>query len=202
MKKLSTIALSLSLFLAAVPVLAAPAGTFTRVDETTVRASVTGGAANGHFAFLCCNAGYAACTEPTSWEDIVNLDGSGNGSDDDVFSEIYNSCHTLLGYDYIRYRMMLSGYEPDGNLDVGLTTWEVPSSSFSATLAAGYSTAFGDFSTEYGPIVITIIGIVAGLFGLKLCFALLTRYVRGKNKIIHLKRNRRGDWERQEDIKL
>ena len=47
-------------------------------------------------------------------------------------------------------------------------------------LAAGLSSALSDFATEYGPVVITIVGIAAGLYGLKVAWGLVTTFIRAR----------------------
>jgi hypothetical protein len=47
-----------------------------------------------------------------------------------------------------------------------------------ATLAAGLTSTLGDFGTEFGPIVLVIVGFAVGLYGIKLGWGLLTNYVR------------------------
>lgn len=52
----------------------------------------------------------------------------------------------------------------------------------STTLATGVDTALDTFATDFGPIVLLVIGFAIGLYGVKLAWALLTNYVRVRRK--------------------
>jgi hypothetical protein len=48
----------------------------------------------------------------------------------------------------------------------------------STTLAAGLTTILSDFATDYGTIVLSVLGIAVGLYGAKLIFAAVTNFIR------------------------
>jgi len=47
-----------------------------------------------------------------------------------------------------------------------------------ASMAAGLTSTLGDFTTSFGPVVLVIVGVAVGLYGIKLGWGLLTNYVR------------------------
>lgn len=47
-----------------------------------------------------------------------------------------------------------------------------------ATLSAGFETALTAFTTNYGPVVLTIVGIGLGLWGLSFAIGYLKTHVR------------------------
>jgi len=51
-----------------------------------------------------------------------------------------------------------------------------------ALLAAGLASSLSDFATEYGPVVITIVGIAVGLYGLKVVWGLATSFIRARQR--------------------
>lgn len=50
------------------------------------------------------------------------------------------------------------------------------------TLAAGVADKIDDFATQYGPVVLTVIGIALGLYGLKFAYGWFTTHVRVRAK--------------------
>jgi len=49
-----------------------------------------------------------------------------------------------------------------------------------ATLAAGLASSLTDFTTEYGPIILTVVGIAVGLYGLVFAWSFVKRMIRAR----------------------
>jgi len=50
----------------------------------------------------------------------------------------------------------------------------------STTLATGFATTLASFASDFGPIILTVVGIAVGLYGVKVAYGWLTNLVRAR----------------------